>query len=118
MKRNREIQVIPISQSIDPKAQELVRIGLAKFSKPEVKGINGIEVSFSAGQVVTWVPRKARRHCYGLPLAYEPLEVEIVSGPRVTGDYRVRVLAKHASRVLTRPTYDVDGKSLIQRTED
>ena len=118
MKRRRDIQTIPISQSLDPKAQELVRIGLAKFSKPEVKGVNGCDVAFPAGHVVTWVPRKARQRCYGLPLAYEPLPVEIVSGPRVTGDYRVRILAKHAARVLTRPTYDVDGKSLIQRTED
>lgn len=75
--------------------------------------VNGLDVHFAAGQVVMWVPRKARQRCYGLPIAYEPLQVEIVSGPRVTGDYRVRIVAKHAQRFLTRPTYDVDGRSLV-----
>lgn len=75
--------------------------------------VNGIDIAFAAGQVVTWVPRKARQRCYGLPIAYEPLKVEIVSGPRVTGDYRVRILAKQAQRFLNRPTYDVDGRSLV-----
>lgn len=112
MKKNK-LPKIPTDRFSDPSAQEQVRNGLAGFEKPAINGVNGIDMAFERGQVVTWIPRKARRYCYGLPLAYEPLSVEIVSGPRVTGDYRVKILTSHAKRILTRPTYDVDGKSLV-----
>lgn len=110
-----DVPVIPGELATDPEAQERVRRGVAMFAMPKPRGVNGIQTQFKPGDIVTWLPRKARRGCFGLPIAYQPVDVEILLGPRANGEYRVRVVEPAIRRVLSRPFYEIDGQSLVEK---
>lgn len=62
---------------------------------------------FTVGQRVLWKPTKARHGHFGAPIAYIPLEVQVMRGPTPQNYYDVIVLDPKYKSLLGRPMHHV-----------
>lgn len=68
------------------------------------------------GDIVMWVPRKARQKCYGHPIAMAPVRV-LIKGNLQKGDvFSVEVLDAKDKRWLWKSRYSVPVMSLKEIT--
>lgn len=64
------------------------------------------------GDIVMWVPRKARQKCYEHPIALAPVRVQIRSNLQKGGVFDVEVLDAKDKRWLWKSRYSVAVLSL------
>ncbi len=64
------------------------------------------------GDIVMWVPKKARQNCYEHPIAYAHVRVKILHGPAKGELYGVEILDVKDRRWLSKPKYSVARHSL------